>query len=397
MALEDEALELHRKNKGKLEVCSKVPLRNRHDLSLAYTPGVAQACLEIAKDESNVYTYTFKGNAIAVVSDGTAVLGLGDIGPMAAMPVMEGKCVLFKSLAGVDAVPICLGVKSVDEIVAAVKWLEPTFGGINLEDIASPRCFEVERRLKQLMDIPVFHDDQHGTAVVVLAAITNALKIVGKHLSSVKVVVSGAGAAGVAVTNLLLDSGATDVVMSDIRGIVYPGRLVEMDPFKEEAAIRGNIRRIKGALKDAMEGADVFVGVSAPNIVSKQMVASMAPKSVVIAMANPTPEIFPDEAKEAGASIVGSGRSDFPNQVNNILAFPGIMRGALDSRAKDINETMKLAAARAIADLISPKELKPDYIIPDPFDERVVSCVAKAVAKAALDSGVSRLKGGNLQ
>ncbi len=396
MALEDEALELHKKHKGKLEMRSKVPLRNQHDLSLAYTPGVAQACLQIARDEASVYTYTFKGNAIAVVSDGTAVLGLGDIGPMASLPVMEGKCILFKSLSGIDAVPICLGTKAVDEIVLAVKWLEPSFGGINLEDISAPRCFEVERKLKKLLNIPVFHDDQHGTAVVVLAAITNALKIVGKRLPSVRVVVSGAGAAGVAVTNLLLDSGATDVVMSDIRGVVYPGRPVEMDPFKEETALRGNVRKIKGTLRDAMEGADIFVGVSAPNIVSKQMVASMASKSIVIAMANPTPEIFPDEAKAAGATVVGSGRSDFPNQVNNILAFPGIMRGALDSRACDINEAMKLAAAHAISDLVSSQDLKPDYIIPDAFDTRVVSSVANAVAKAALDSGVSQLKGGEL-
>lgn len=392
MTLRDEALELHRKNKGKIEIQSKVPLKDRRDLSLAYTPGVAEACLEIAKDPSLAYEYTSKGNTIAVVSDGSAVLGLGDIGPEAALPVMEGKCLLFKSLAGVDAIPICVGTKDVGEIVRFVKWLEPTLGGVNLEDISAPRCFEIERRLKKQTNIPIFHDDQHGTAVVVLAALLNALKVVGKNLRSVRIVVSGAGAAGVAVSNLLLDSGAPDVVMNDICGLVYPGRPQEMDPFKEETARRGNVRRLKGRLKDAMKDADVLVGVSAPNIVTKEMVASMAPGAIVIAMANPVPEIFPNEAIEAGAKVVGSGRSDFPNQVNNILAFPGIIRGALDARAKDINEAMKLAAAKAIAQLVSPEELSAEYIIPDALDKRVAPTVAKAVAQAAMDSGVGGVR-----
>jgi malate dehydrogenase (oxaloacetate-decarboxylating) len=392
MTLRDEALELHRKNKGKIEIQSKVPLKDRRDLSLAYTPGVAEACLEIAKDPSLAYEYTSKGNTIAVVSDGSAVLGLGDIGPEAALPVMEGKCLLFKSLAGVDAIPICVGTKDVGEIVRFVKWLEPTLGGVNLEDISAPRCFAIERRLKKQTNIPIFHDDQHGTAVVVLAALLNALKVVGKNLRSVRIVVSGAGAAGVAVSNLLLDSGAPDVVMNDICGLVYPGRPQEMDPFKEETARRGNVRRLKGRLKDAMKDADVLVGVSAPNIVTKEMVASMAPGAIVIAMANPVPEIFPNEAIEAGAKVVGSGRSDFPNQVNNILAFPGIIRGALDARAKDINEAMKLAAAKAIAQLVSPEELSAEYIIPDALDKRVAPTVAKAVAQAAMDSGVGGVR-----
>ncbi len=389
MTLRDEALELHRRNKGKLEIRSKVPLRDRHDLSLAYTPGVAEACLEIAKDPSLAYHYTAKGNIIAVVSDGTAVLGLGDIGPEAALPVMEGKCLLFKSLAGVDAIPICIGTRKVEEIVQLVKWLEPTIGGVNLEDISAPRCFQIERRLKEETRIPIFHDDQHGTAVVVLAALLNALKVVGKDLQSTRIVVSGAGAAGVAVSNLLLDSGASDVVMNDICGLVYPGRPAEMDPFKEETAKRGNVRGVKGTLGDAMKNADILVGVSAPNIVSKEMVASMAPGAIVIAMANPVPEIFPDEAIRAGAKVVGSGRSDFPNQVNNILAFPGILRGALDARAKDINEAMKLAAAHAIAGLVSSEDLSVDYIIPDALDKRVAPAVARAVAQAAMASGVA--------
>ncbi len=391
MTFGSRALELHRKHKGKLEIKSKVPLRTVDDLSLVYTPGVAEACREIARDAAAAYRYTVKGNLIAVVSDGTAVLGLGDIGPLAALPVMEGKCLLFKALAGIDAIPVCIGTKDVLEIVQAVKWLEPTLGGVNLEDISAPRCFEIERRLKKETGIPIFHDDQHGTAVTVLAAVLNALRLAGKELEAARIVVSGAGAAGIAVANLLMNSGARDVVMGDIAGLVHAGRQEEMDPFKEETAARGNVRGLKGTLADAMVGADVLIGLSAPSIVTPEMVGTMAPKSVVLAMANPVPEIFPQEAKAGGAFVVGSGRSDFPNQVNNVLAFPGIMRGALDTRAKDINEAMKLAASRAIADLVSTRELSPDYIIPGALDGRVGPAVAKAVARAAMDSGVARV------
>lgn len=390
MALKDEALELHRKNRGKIEIQSKVPLRDRKDLSLAYTPGVAEACLEIARDENLAYEYTFKGNVIAVVSDGSAVLGLGDIGPSAALPVMEGKSLLFKKFGGVDAFPICVKTKAVGEIVQIVKWLEPTLGGVNLEDISAPRCFEIERRLKEEVDIPVFHDDQHGTAVVCLAALINALKVVSKELTSVKIVINGAGAAGIATANLLLDSGVREVIVCDRRGIIYPGRSEGMNPFKEETAKRGNINNLKGTLADAMKDADVFIGVSAGKVVTQEMVRSMAKDPVVIAMANPIPEIFPDDAKAAGAKVVGTGRSDYPNQVNNVLAFPGILRGALDARARVINEEMKVAAAKAIAGLISESELSPEYVIPDPFDKRVAPAVARAVAKAAIDSGVAR-------
>jgi len=390
MALRDEALELHRKNRGKIEVQSKVSLRNRKDLSLAYTPGVAEACLEIARDENLAYEYTFKGNVIAVVSDGSAVLGLGDIGPSAALPVMEGKSLLFKRFGGVDAFPMCVKTKAVGEIVQIVKWLEPTLGGVNLEDISAPRCFEIERRLKEEVDIPVFHDDQHGTAVVCLAALINALKVVSKELTSVKIVINGAGAAGIATANLLLDSGVREVIVCDRRGIIYPGRSKGMNPFKEETAKRGNINNLKGTLADAMKDADVFIGVSAGKVVTQEMVRSMAKDPVVIAMANPIPEIFPDDAKAAGARVVGTGRSDYPNQVNNVLAFPGILRGALDARARVINEEMKVAAAKAIAGLISKSEISPEYVIPDPFDKRVAPAVARAVAKAAIDSGVAR-------
>jgi len=392
MTLKEEALNLHQRHKGKVEIRSKVPLRDKRDLSLAYTPGVAEACLEIARDENLAYEYTFKGSVIAVVSDGTAVLGLGDIGPYAALPVMEGKCVLFKTFGGVDAFPLCVRTKEVEEIVRLVKWLEPSLGGINLEDISAPRCFEIERRLKAELSIPVFHDDQHGTAVVVLAALLNALKVVSKDLKAVKVVVNGAGAAGLATANLLLDSGVPDVVVCDSRGIIYPGRPQGMNPFKEETARRGNVRNLKGTLREALKGADVFIGVSAAGAVTKDMVGGMARDPIVIAMANPVPEIFPDEAKAAGAKVVGTGRSDFPNQVNNVLAFPGILRGALEARASDINEAMKVAAARAIADLIPPAELTPDYVIPDPFDPKVAPSVARAVAEAANQSGVARLK-----
>lgn len=392
MTLRDDALELHRRNHGKLEIASKVPLRNRQDLTLAYTPGVAEACTEIAKNPDAAYEYTLKRNLIGVVSDGTAVLGLGDIGPAGALPVMEGKSLLFKSFAGVDAFPLCIATKEVDEIVSFVKWLEPTLGGVNLEDISAPRCFEIERRLKKETSIPIFHDDQHGTAVVVLAALINALKVVGKSTDSVKVVISGAGAAGIATANLLIDSGYPDVVVCDSTGAIYSGRPEGMNPFKEETAKRGNKRNVKGSIADALVGADIFVGVSAPNSVTTDMVKRMAPGAIVIAMANPIPEIFPEDALAGGAKVVGTGRSDYPNQVNNVLAFPGILRGALDARASDINEAMKIAAAKAIADLVSPQELTAEYIIVDPFDKRVGPAVAKAVAKAAMDSGVARVK-----
>jgi len=392
VTLRDDALELHRRNHGKLEVASKVPLRNRQDLTLAYTPGVAEACMEIAKNPDAAYEYTLKRNLIGVVSDGTAVLGLGDIGAAGAIPVMEGKSLLFKSFAGVDAFPLCIATKEVDEIVSFVKWLEPTLGGVNLEDISAPRCFEIERRLKKETSIPIFHDDQHGTAVVVLAALINALKVVGKSHDSVKVVISGAGAAGIATANLLLDTGYPDVVVCDSKGAIYSGRPEGMNPFKEETAKRGNRRNVKGSIAEALVGADIFVGVSAPKTVTTEMVKNMAPGAIVIAMANPIPEIFPEDALAGGAKVVGTGRSDYPNQVNNVLAFPGIMRGALEARARDINEAMKIAAAKAIADLVSPQELSAEYIIVDPFDKRVGPAVAKAVAQAAMDSGVARVK-----
>jgi malate dehydrogenase (oxaloacetate-decarboxylating) len=390
VSLRDEALELHRKNHGKLEVKSKVPLRDRKDLSLAYTPGVAEACMEIAKNPDAAYEYTLKRNLIGVVSDGSAVLGLGDIGPGGAIPVMEGKSLLFKAFADVDAFPLCIATKEVDEIVQFVKWIEPTLGGVNLEDIAAPKCFEIERRLKRETSIPIFHDDQHGTAVVVLAALLNALKVVGKTAESARVVVSGAGAAGIATANLLIDVGFQEVLVCDSRGIIYASRPDGMNPFKEETARRGNRRSLKGTIEDALVGADILIGVSAPNTITTEMVKKMGKDPIVIAMANPVPEIFPEDALAGGAKVVGTGRSDYPNQVNNVLAFPGILRGALDARASDINEAMKLAAAKAIAGLVSPSELKPDYIIVDPFDKRVGPAVAKAVAKAAIDSGIAR-------
>lgn len=392
MTLKEKALELHRKSGGKLEIKSKVPLRDRNDLSLAYTPGVAEVCLEIARDESLAYEYTSKSNTIAVLSDGTAVLGLGDIGPSGAIPVMEGKCILFKSFAGVDAIPFCVRTKAVDDIVQIVKWLEPTLGGINLEDISAPRCFEIERRLRQEVEIPVFHDDQHGTAVVVLAALINALKVVGKEPRKIRAVINGAGAAGIATANLLLDYGIPEVTVCDSKGIIWAGRPDGMNPFKEEVARRGNPNNLKGSLGDALKGADVFIGVSVAGAVTPDMVRSMAKDPVILAMANPVPEIFPEDALAAGAAVVGTGRSDFPNQVNNVLAFPGILRGALDSRARVINEEMKMDAARAIAQLISEGELSANYIIPDPFDRRVAPTVAAAVAGAALRTRVARVE-----
>jgi malate dehydrogenase (oxaloacetate-decarboxylating) len=390
--MREDALKLHRENRGKLAVSGKVPLRNARDLSLAYSPGVAEPCLEIHRDKDLVYEYTAKGNFVAVVSDGTAVLGLGNIGPEAAMPVMEGKSVLFKAFAGVDAFPICLGTTDPEEIIKAVKLLEPTFGGINLEDIAAPVCFEIEARLKQELNIPVFHDDQHGTAIVTAAALINALKVAGKDMAQIKVAVNGAGASAVAVTKLLLSMGVKDIVMCDTTGTLYKGRQERMNPSKEEIARLTNPQGIQGTLADAVQGRDVFIGLSAGNVLSQDMVRSMAAEPIIFAMANPVPEIDPALAKEAGAKIIGTGRSDYPNQINNVLAFPGVFRGALDTRARAINEEMKIAAAYGIAGLIGQDELSPEYIIPRPFDPRVAPAVAAAVAKAAMETGVARLK-----
>ena len=388
-----ESLRLHGEWKGKIGIVSKVPVKNKEDLSLAYTPGVAEPCLEIQKDYSKSFTLTGRGNLVAVITDGTAVLGLGDIGPEAGMPVMEGKCVLFKTFGDVDAIPLCIRSKNVDEIVQTVKLLAGSFGGVNLEDISAPRCFEIEKRLKEdpEVDIPIFHDDQHGTAVVCVAACINALKIVGKKWEDLKIVFSGAGAAGVAIAKLMISMGAKDVVMCDRNGIIYKGRPVGMNPSKEEIADFTNKACKKGTLAEALIGADMFVGVSSPGLLTEDMVKSMNKGAIVMPMANPVPEIMPDLAKKAGAAVVGTGRSDFPNQINNVLAFPGIFRGALDCRAKDINEEMKIAAAKAIASLVSDEELNPDYIIPAPFDPRVGKTVAKAVKEAAIKSGVNRI------
>jgi malate dehydrogenase (oxaloacetate-decarboxylating) len=388
--LRDEALEMHKKYQGKLGVFSKVPVNNGKDLSLAYSPGVAEPCLDIHEDESKVYDYTMKGNLVAVVSNGTAVLGLGNIGPNAAMPVMEGKAVLFKSFADVDAFPICLDTTDPDKIVEVVKLLEPTFGGVNLEDIAAPQCFEIEDRLRKACDIPIFHDDQHGTAIVTAAGLINALKLANKKIEDIRVVANGAGAAGVAIVKLLLKMGVNDVILCDTKGIIYEDRPVGMNRFKEEMALITNKEHKKGTLADALAGADVFVGVSAAGAVTEEMVRSMNPDPIIFAMANPVPEIMPEEAIKAGALVVGTGRSDFPNQVNNVLAFPGIFRGALDVHAKEINEEMKLAAVYAIAGLISDDELHTNYVIPDPFDPRVAAHVAVAVANAAMKTGVAR-------
>lgn len=389
LSIEERSLKLHEENVGKIVVQSKVRLENRDDLSLAYTPGVAEPCREIHKDKEKAYMYTAKGNLVAVVTDGTAVLGLGDIGPEAAMPVMEGKAILFKSFANVDAFPICLDTKDVEEIVKTVKYLAPTFGGINLEDISAPRCFEIERRLKEELDIPVFHDDQHGTAVVVLAGLINGLKIVKKSFKDIKVVVNGAGSAGIAIAKLLLEMGVKDLILVNREGIIYQGAPFN-NPYQEEMSKITNSSSLKGTVADAMKKSDVFIGVSAPNTITKEMVASMNEDAIVFAMANPIPEIMPDLAREAGAKIIGTGRSDFPNQVNNVLAFPGIFRGALDVRASDINEPMKVAAAYAIANIIKSEELKPEYVIPDAFDKRVALVVARAVADKAIETGVAR-------
>ncbi|MDK2800768.1 MAG: hypothetical protein PWP27_1437 [Clostridiales bacterium] len=390
MSIQEEALQLHKDRRGKIEVKSTVEVGSTKDLSLAYTPGVAEPCKEIHKNKQKVYDYTRKWNLVAVVTDGTAVLGLGDIGPEAGMPVMEGKAVLFKTFADVDAFPICLDTKDPEEIIKAVKYIAPTFGGINLEDISAPRCFEIERRLKEELDIPVFHDDQHGTAVVVLAGILNALKIVNKKIENVSVVVNGAGSAGIAITKLLLAVGLKDIVLCDKNGAIYEGA-DNLNAVQAEIAKLTNRNIKKGSLKDVMANADIFIGVSAPNIVTQEMIQSMNKNAIVFAMANPVPEIHPNEAKIAGARIVGTGRSDFPNQVNNVLAFPGIFRGALDVRAKDINDEMKIAAAYAIASLITDEALNEENVLPKAFDPRVTEAVAEAVKKAARATGVARL------
>lgn len=378
MTIQEQALALHREWNGKLETVSKTPVNSREALSLAYTPGVAEPCKVIAKDKEAAYQYTMKANTVAVVSDGSAVLGLGNIGPHAAMPVMEGKAVLFKEFGGVNAVPICLDTQDTEEIIKAVTWLAPAYGGINLEDISAPRCFEIEERLKEILDIPVFHDDQHGTAIVVLAGIINALKVVGKQKENCRVVVNGAGSAGVAITKLLLTYGFTNVIMCDKVGIVSTST-EGLNWMQEKMAKITNPDNVTGTLSDALKGADIFVGVSAPNIVTPEMVRSMAPDSILFAMANPTPEIMPDVAKAAGARVVGTGRSDFPNQVNNVVAFPGIFKGALEGRATQITEEMKLAAAAAIAGLVPDEELSEDNIMPEAFDPKVAELVAQAV------------------
>ncbi len=385
-----ESLRLHGEWGGKIEVISKVPCKTKEDLSLAYTPGVAQPCLEIQKDVNKSYELTRRHNLCAVITDGTAVLGLGDIGPEAGMPVMEGKCVLFKSFGDVDAFPLCIKSKDVDEIVNTIYLLSGSFGGVNLEDISAPRCFEIERKLKEKCDIPIFHDDQHGTAIVTLAGLLNALKVVGKKKEDVKIVTSGAGAAAVSIVKLLLSAGFKNVVMTDRTGAIYAGR-ENLNWVKEEMAQVTNLQKETGSLADVIKGADVFIGVSAPGTLTTEMVKTMNKDAIVFACANPIPEIFPDEAKAGGAKVISTGRSDFPNQVNNVLAFPGIFRGTFDVRASDINEEMKMAAAEALANLISDEELSPDYIIPLAFDERVGPAVAKAVADAARRTGVARI------
>lgn len=385
-----ESLRLHYEWKGKLEVTPRAAVDSKEALSLAYTPGVAQPCLEIQKDIDKSYDLTRRWNTVAVVTDGTAVLGLGDIGPEAGMPVMEGKCVLFKSFGDVDAIPLCVRSKDVDEIVKTVALLAGSFGGVNLEDISAPRCFEIEKKLKECCDIPIFHDDQHGTAIITLAGLINALKLVGKKIDEVKIVTSGAGAAGIAIIKLLMSMGLKNVIMTDRTGAIYKGR-EGLNPIKAEMAEITNQNCEKGTLAEVIKGADVFIGVSAPGTLTKEMVQTMAKDPIIFACANPTPEIFPDEAKAGGAAVVSTGRSDFPNQVNNVLAFPGIFRGALDVRASDINDAMKVAAAYALAGLVSDEELNADYIIPAAFDPRVKDAVAKAVAQAARDSGVARI------
>lgn len=392
MNINEEALKLHEENKGKIEVISKTEVKDMHDLAVVYTPGVAESCRKIHQDVNQVYRYTTKGNMVAIVTDGTAVLGLGDIGPEAALPVMEGKAVLFKHFAGVDAFPICLATKDPDKIVEAVTLIAPGFGGINLEDISAPRCFEIEERLKKILDIPVFHDDQHGTAIVVLSGLINALKVVGKDLDNIKVVVNGAGASAIAVLKFIMSDGVKNAILCDSKGTIYEGRKENMNPVKEEMAKITNKDKIKGTLADAIKGADVFLGLSVAGALKPEMVKTMASDSIIFAMANPTPEIMPDVAKAAGARIVATGRSDFPNQVNNCLGFPAIFKGALKVRASQINEKMKLAAAYALASLISEDELNDENVIADVFDPRVVERESEAVAKAAIESGVARVK-----
>ena len=386
-----ESLRLHGEWKGKIEVVSRVPVATKEDLSLAYTPGVAQPCLEIQKDVDKSYEYTRRHNMCLVVTDGSAVLGLGDIGPEAGMPVMEGKCVLFKAFGDVDAFPLCIKSNDVDEIVNTIYMISGSFGGVNLEDIAAPRCFEIEKKLKEKCDIPIFHDDQHGTAVITLAGVKNALKLVGKKIDEIKVVVNGAGAAAISITKLLLSAGVKNAVLCDRKGAIYDGRAEGMNPVKEEMAKITNLEKKSGSLADMMVGADVFIGVSAPGVVTTDMVKTMAKDAIIFACANPTPEIFPEDAKAGGARVIATGRSDFPNQCNNVLAFPGIFRGTFDVRAKDINDEMKIAAADAIAGLISDDELNEEYILPAAFDPRVGKAVAAAVADAARKSGVARI------
>ncbi|RXJ11504.1 NAD-dependent malic enzyme [Bacillus albus] len=388
--INERSLLLHKELVGKIEITSKVEVNSADDLSLTYTPGVAESCKAIAADEETVYDYTARGNMVAVVSDGTAVLGLGNIGPKAAMPVMEGKSILFKKFANVDAFPLCVGTTDVDEIVTLVKNLEPTFAGINLEDIAAPRCFEIEKRLKVETNIPVFHDDQHGTAIVVLAAVINALKVVSKKMDNVKIVINGAGSAGIAIGKLLLKAGAKYITLVSLEGIVCEGE-TWMNEAQIEVSKKTNREHVRGTLKEAIHQADIFIGVSAPNVLTKELVQTMNEKAIVFAMANPIPEIFPEDALEAGAAVVGTGRSDYANQVNNVLAFPGIFRGALDVRATDITEEMKLAAAYGIANIITEEERNANYVIPNPLDKRVVPSVAEAVAKAAIESGVAQI------
>lgn len=386
----EESLKMHYDLKGKIEMVSRAPVDSKEALSLAYTPGVAKPCLEIQKDPAKSFDLTRRWNTVAVVTDGTAVLGLGDIGPEAGMPVMEGKCVLFKAFGDVDAIPLCIRSKEVDDIVNTVRLLAGSFGGINLEDISAPRCFEIEEKLKKCCDIPIFHDDQHGTAVITLAGLLNALKVVGKKLDEVKIVTSGAGAAGIAIIRLLMSMGLKNVIMTDRKGAIYEGR-EDLNDIKKEMAKITNSSHEKGTLAQVIEGADVFIGVSAPDILTADMVRTMAADPIVFACANPTPEIFPEEAKAAGAAVVSTGRSDYPNQVNNVLCFPALFRGALDVRASEINDAMKIAAAYAIADLVTPKELHADYILPQPFDPRIKNAVAKAVADAARKTGVARI------
>lgn len=386
----EESLKLHGQWKGKIEVVSAVKLETKEDLSLAYTPGVAQPCLEIQKDVQKSYDLTRRHNLCLVVTDGSAVLGLGNIGPEAGMPVMEGKCVLFKTFGGVDAFPLCIKSNDVDEIVNTIYMISGSFGGVNLEDIAAPRCFEIEKKLKEKCDIPIFHDDQHGTAIVTLAGLINALKLTGRSKENVKTVINGAGAAAISITKLLLSYGFKDITLCDRKGAIYEGR-DGLNPVKEEIALLTNKSRTSGGLSEAVRGADVFIGVSAPNVLTTEMVKTMAKDCIIFACANPTPEIFPEDAKAGGAKVIATGRSDYPNQINNVLAFPGVFRGTFDVRASDINEEMKLAAAHAIANLISDEELNEDYIIPAPFDKRVAQTVAKAVAQAAKDSGVARI------